>query len=392
MSCAVRRAAVFNIYVLAISEFWRDGLFGPSVRCWQKMTLLPALRRGSRRKSQGLSRIIAGMFLILSMESALLVLDGVRGSAWAQGVVVKVVVPLDISVPRRYQRGPFEALFVFGHPVKGFTLGDIKVSNGTASELKAKGARSYTAKITPKTDGILKVNVAADVAWGFTRHRRYSNAAATINVRVDMVVPVPQIVVPRYVNGLFLARVSINKPSYISKSCVVVKNGTMKKLTKTGSKSYKIAVLPSKQGYVLVRIDAGCTRSLHMGIEQRKTVSVFTRFDNVAPTVAIGGVPRFAKDPFNAVFTFSETVAGFEAKDITVSNAKVGKFSGKGKVYTALITPVKSGKVVIDVGAKVAKDAAGNGNVAAKQVTTLFDGISPSVAISGVPKNCARSV
>jgi hypothetical protein len=89
--------------------------------------------------------------------------------------------------------------------------------------------------------------------------------------------------------------------------------------------------------------------------------------DLTNPTATIGGVPAEARigQPFTVTFTFSETVTGFDAGDITVTNASLGGFAGSGTTYAATITPDGAGDVGVTVPAGVANDLAGNPNEAA---------------------------
>ncbi|MEE2527400.1 Ig-like domain-containing protein, partial [Hyphobacterium sp. HN65] len=59
--------------------------------------------------------------------------------------------------------GAFTASFTFSEVVSGFALGDISVGNGAASNLSGAGT-TYTATITPASDGQVTVNVSANIA------------------------------------------------------------------------------------------------------------------------------------------------------------------------------------------------------------------------------------
>ena len=59
---------------------------------------------------------------------------------------------------------PFTATFTFSEDVTGFVLGDIGLTNATASGFTMTNARVYTALITPATDGAVTVDVAVSVA------------------------------------------------------------------------------------------------------------------------------------------------------------------------------------------------------------------------------------
>ena len=63
--------------------------------------------------------------------------------------------------------GPFTARFIFSEAVTGFTVGDITLTNATASSFMTFNS-SYTVLITPTTDGAVTVDVAADVVMDAT--------------------------------------------------------------------------------------------------------------------------------------------------------------------------------------------------------------------------------
>ena len=102
--------------------------------------------------------------------------------------------------------------------------------------------------------------------------------------------------------------------------------------------------------------------------------------DNTAPAVTIGGVPATSTAAFTATITFTEPVTGFVKGDITLANANATAFTATdAMIYTALITPTADGAVTLDVAANAATDAAGNGNTAAEQASSVFDSTAPTV-------------
>ena len=79
-------------------------------------------------------------------------------------------VQADVSLPTATVAGPagpvnapFVATFTFSEDVNNFALGDIGVVNGVASGFSGAGS-SYSATITPTTDGAVNVSLAAGVA------------------------------------------------------------------------------------------------------------------------------------------------------------------------------------------------------------------------------------
>ncbi|WP_417701660.1 HYR domain-containing protein [Pseudophaeobacter sp.] len=87
-----------------------------------------------------------------------------------------------------------------------------------------------------------------------------------------------------------------------------------------------------------------------------------TVVDATSPDVVISGAPERLthKASFEVTITFSESVTGFEASDITASHATVTGLSGSGAIYTATIASVGTGNVGLSVAAGAAVDAAGN--------------------------------
>ena len=97
--------------------------------------------------------------------------------------------------------------------------------------------------------------------------------------------------------------------------------------------------------------------------------------DNTAPTVTITDVPTDSTGAFPATFTFDEAVTGFALGDITVGNGAPSNLqnpSSDNRTFTAEITPASTGTVTVDVAANTARDAAGNGNTAAIQVSSAY--------------------
>ena len=60
--------------------------------------------------------------------------------------------------------GPFEVTIRFSESVRGFTLRDIDVTNGTASNFNKVHSRRYTVTITPEESGEVRVEVRSNVA------------------------------------------------------------------------------------------------------------------------------------------------------------------------------------------------------------------------------------
>ncbi|QXU40125.1 MBG domain-containing protein [Pedobacter sp. D749] len=110
--------------------------------------------------------------------------------------------------------------------------------------------------------------------------------------------------------------------------------------------------------------------------------------DSQRPSVVItstagasGGSTSTSPIPFTV--TFSETVTGFVAGDITPGNATISGFSGSGTTYTFNSTPTANGAVTINVSANIAQDAAGNSNTAASPFSITYTQASQITASAG---------
>jgi len=94
--------------------------------------------------------------------------------------------------------------------------------------------------------------------------------------------------------------------------------------------------------------------------------------DTLAPTVSIVTPSTFTSTGGTFGFTFSESVTGFAAADISVTGGSAATVAGSGASYTSVVTPTASSSTsisplafAVNVLAGVAADAAGNASTAA---------------------------
>ena len=107
-------------------------------------------------------------------------------------------------------------------------------------------------------------------------------------------------------------------------------------------------------------------------------------YDGVAPTVALATTASIFSGAFTVTATFSEAVTGFVVGDVTVANGTPSNFATtSSSVYTFDVTPAASGAVTVDIAGSVAIDTAGNNNTAATQLSVTYDGVAPTVALTG---------
>ncbi len=113
--------------------------------------------------------------------------------------------------------------------------------------------------------------------------------------------------------------------------------------------------------------------------------------DATPPTLMItpgSGVTN--SSPITFTFQFSETVTGFDASDVTVTNGTKGTFTAvDGDTYALEVTPTEEGTVTASVGADAAQDVGANGNaLASASIQSDRSGpVFSTTATPSVPEN-----
>ena len=138
----------------------------------------------------------------------------------------------------------------------GFELGDLVVSNGSASNVNGTNA-SYTATITPVASGTVTVDIAAGAARDNAGNA--SEAAAQFSITADTASPTMTITstATAPVTGPFPVTVSFSEPvTGFDLADLVVGNGSASELQ--GSEAtYTATVTPAASGTVTVDVGAG---------------------------------------------------------------------------------------------------------------------------------------
>ncbi|WOK04905.1 Ig-like domain-containing protein [Imperialibacter roseus] len=278
----------------------------------------------------------------------------------------------------------FTITATFSEPVTGFTIGDLTVGNGTASDFVAISTSVYTATITPAADGTVTVDAAAGVAQD---PGGVDNIAASqFSITADVAVPAITISSPVAdpTNVAFTATFTFSEEvAGFDVADITVGNGTAESFTFTNASVYTAEITPTTDGTVTVDVAANVAQDAATNGNTAAT-QFSLEADFIAPTVTITSP---AADPTNgafaATFTFSEDVTGFDVADLNVGNGTAGSFAATGaSVYTAEITPSADGTVTIDVRANVAQDAATNGNTAAAHFSVAADLTAPTLTIT----------
>jgi hypothetical protein len=275
--------------------------------------------------------------------------------------------------------GVFQVTITFDEDVTGFDVTDLSVGNGSAGNFAGSGT-TYTADITPATDGPVTVDVAAGAAQDAAGN---DNTAATqFSIEADGSAPQVSIgstaVGP--INAAFSITVDFTEAvTGFELADLIVSNGTASNFAGSGD-SYTADITPTADGFVTVEVLDAVAQDA-AGNDNAASEEPFSiAFDATPPELSITTVSDAVSGPFEATFTFTEEVTGFELADIIVANGAASALSGSGAVYTATITPDAPGPLFIDVAAGAVVDVAGNDNVAGQ---TRVDVVTqaPTVAL-----------
>ena len=281
--------------------------------------------------------------------------------------------------------GVFTVTATFPEAVTGFVIGDVTVGNGTASNFAGAGT-TYTFDVTPVADGAVTIDIAANVAVdGAGNGNTAANQLTVISDSTGPTVTLTSTATSPH-SGPFTVTVTFSEAvTGFEIGDVTVGNGAASNFAGTGT-TYTFDVAPAADGAVTIDIAANVAVDA-AGNDNAAAGQLTVTADGTGPTVTLtsnANTPH--SGPFTVTATFSETVTGFVIGDVTVGNGTASNFAGTGTTYTFDVTPAADGAVTIEVGAGVAQDSAGNGNMASNQLSVLTDSTPPTVVITG-PEN-----
>ena len=277
--------------------------------------------------------------------------------------------------------GEFTVTATFSESVTGFELNDIVVGNGTADNFQGTGS-DYSFDVTPTSDGDVTVDVAAGVA--FDSAGNGNAAAAQLSRTADMTAPTVSLTT--LADGPFSSAFSVT--ATFSESVtgfgledLVVGNATVSNFLGSGS-IYTFDVTPEDDGDVTVDVVANVAFD-SAGNGNAAAAQLLREADLTAPTVGLANLVSgdLVGEAFTVTATFSESVTGFELSDVEVGNGIADNFQGSGSAYSFDVRPTRDGDVTVSVGAGVAFDSAGNGNLAASTLRVTADLTASTVTL-----------
>ena len=232
--------------------------------------------------------------------------------------------------------------FDWSENVTGFDTADVTVTGGTKGAFSGNDD-SYSLTVTPSGNTNVVVTVTANT--GTDGGGNTGPASAEVATAVwDATAPTVTIGgVPSAINSTSNLNVTFDWSENVTgfdTADVTVTGGT-KGAFSGNDDSYSLTVTPSGNTNVVVTVTAN-TGTDGGGNTGPAAAEVATAtWDATAPTVTITGVPSAINSTsnLNVTFTWSESVTGFDASDVTVTGGTSSAFSGSGDSYTLTVTP-----------------------------------------------------
>ena len=295
----------------------------------------------------------------------------------------------------------------FGKPIDPatFTLDDVSVSGGTASDLVNSSAnQNFTFTLTPGTDGLVTAVIPADRVMDIADN---SNTASNVlRVTFDSAQPGPTLSTDAAspTNSAFTVTVDFGKPidpATFTLDDVSVSGGTASDLVNSSAnQNFTFTLTPGTDGEVTAEIPADRVMDIADNGNTASNVLSVT-FDSAQPGPTLS---TDAASPTNAASVtvtvdFGEPIdpATFTLDDVSVSGGTASDLvnSSANQNFTFTLTPGADGEVTAVIPADRVMDIADNGNTASNVLSVTFDSAQPGPTLStdaASPTNSAFTV
>ncbi|MEL6863915.1 MAG: Ig-like domain-containing protein [Bacteroidota bacterium] len=284
--------------------------------------------------------------------------------------------------------GPFSIEIIASEAIIGLEIGDLLLTNATASALNANG-NSYTLSINPISEGNVSIQIPANRLTDLAGN---GNLASNIlNVQYNPLDNTPPTVIlssaSAQVSGAFSVDINFSEAVMgFALEDVVVVNGTAISLNGSGT-NYSVGISPTAEGTVTIYILASQLTDLagNGNLGSNWLNIQYLPLDLTPPVVTLSTSSTQVDGPFNITINFSESITGFSIEDIMIDNGTGLALNGNGITYTLGVDPISEGQVTMYINANQLIDLAGNGNVGSNWLTvqyTPLDNIPPSINLS----------
>ncbi|CAG0957191.1 Serine-aspartate repeat-containing protein D [Methanosarcinales archaeon] len=276
---------------------------------------------------------------------------------------------------------------------------DTLIFNYTVQAGDASNELDYVATGSLTTNGgTIKNSSGIDAILILPAPGTSGSLGANTDFVIDAVAPTVELIsgTTNPTNGLISVTATFNESvTGFDSADILVTNGSVENFGGSGT-TYTFDVNPTDGTGITVTIGvpAGSAQDAATNNNTASNTLSYTS-DTVSPTVILSSS---TSNPTNGLIsvtaTFNESVTGFIATDVTVTNGTVNNFAGSGTVYTFNVTPTGGANiaVTIDVPAGVTQDGATNSNTASNTLTYTSNTVTPSVTLTSSTPNPTNSL
>ncbi len=294
--------------------------------------------------------------------------------------------------------GPIDFTVTFGAALSAaLTLGEVTITNGTASAVTTVSPSVYAIAVTPVAPGAVFLQIAGGVVVDAANNPNQP-AIAVVNFSTNA----PSVVVTPVSGTAALSPVVFTATFSTAVTGLTLgglaSNGTIGAITPVGGggTTYTVSVTPPGFGTVTLQVlalaavnasDIGNTASNIGSIDY----TVVTASTPVTVTV-VPAAPTANASPLVFTLSFSVPVSGLTLADLVITNGAASNLLGSGASYTVDVTPTGDGPVSVAVLPNVATDSAGTANLASPPATVIYHATPPSAELAfaaGVPVTLA---
>ena len=268
--------------------------------------------------------------------------------------------------------GAFTITVVFDQAVTGLDASDFTVSNATLSNLQnISGNRVYTVDVSATQNGEISIQLPANKVTNAATLSNTESNLLQIQVAMDMTAPIAEIVADKaYTNTsevMFTLHFSETLVEFET-SALVASNLTNIQWQNLNDSTYSISATVVTEGIAKLQL-AGVSYKDKAGNPGEVDAADSVIYDKTLPqiiiTANIGNADTSQVQAHTFTFEGNETVIGFEANDIEVTNGSISAFTQieANKKYTAQISATNMGLVVVKVKGQSVEDFTGNMNI-----------------------------
>ena len=271
----------------------------------------------------------------------------------------------------------------FGEVVKSFTMSDINVVNGSASNLFNLNGGNYTVVITGSGDATVEVSIPVNSV--LDNANNVNDASNTFSFPFDNVRPAPVISgETALTNGARTLTIDFGEAvTGFDLSMLSVSNASASNLQDLGGGQYRVDLSASGDVNVTVSMAADQVSDAAGNLNTASNTFSYA-YDDVAPAPVISGETALTNVVRTVTIDFGEAVSGFDLGGLILSNGTMNNLQdlGGGR-YSVDLRGTGESTVYLYVDAGVAQDAATNLNTQSNTFSFAYDDIAPTPVIEG---------